>query len=70
MDAETGCDAHCDDCTETAGNVIEDHDLDEVWSEADIYGPTMTRQILEAKHMRSLEAHITTVQALHDSYVE
>ena len=31
----------------------------------------MTRQILEAKHMkRALEAHITTIQALYDLYVE
>ena len=33
----------------------------------DIYGPTTTRQILEAKHMkRALETHMTTVQALYD----
>lgn len=49
-----------------AGNGIED----KVWSEADIYGPT-TRQNLEAKNMeRALEAHITTVQALYDLYME
>ncbi|KAL8565605.1 hypothetical protein ACOMHN_060346 [Nucella lapillus] len=54
-----------------AGNAIEDSGLDEAWSEADIYGPTTTRQILEAKHMkRALEAHITTVQALFDLYVD
>jgi len=54
-----------------AGNAIEDSGLDEAWSEADIYGPTTTRQILEAKHMkRALEAHMTTVQALYDFYVE
>ena len=54
-----------------AGNTIEDSGLDEAWNEADIYGPTTTRQILEAKHMkRALEAHMTTVQALYDLYVE
>jgi len=41
---------------------MEDSGLDEAWSEADIYGPTTTRQIIEAKHMkRVLEAHLTTV---------
>ncbi len=40
-----------------AGNAIEDSGLDEAWSEADIYGPTTTRQIIESKHMkRALEA--------------
>ena len=54
-----------------AGNAVEDSGLDEAWSEADIYDPTTTRQILEAKHMkRTLEAHITTVQALFDLYVD
>ena len=39
-----------------AGNTIEDSGLDDAWMEADIYGPTTTRQILEAKHMkRALE---------------
>ncbi|KAL5007722.1 hypothetical protein ScPMuIL_016528 [Solemya velum] len=52
-------------------NAIEDSGLEEAWFEADIYGPTTTRQILEAKHMkRALEAHMTTVQALFDLYVE
>ena len=27
-----------------AGNAMEDSGLDEAWSEADIYGPTTTRQ--------------------------
>ena len=54
-----------------AGNAIKDSGLDEAWSEADIFGPTRTRQILEAKHMkRALEAHMTTAQALYDLYVE
>ena len=53
------------------GNAIEDSGLEETWFEADIYGPTTTRQIIEAKHMkRALEAHMTTVQALYDLYVE
>ena len=55
----------------TCGNAIEDSGLDEAWSEADIYGPTTTRQIIEAKHMkRALEAHLTTAQALFDLYME
>lgn len=54
-----------------AGNTIEDSGLEEAWNKADIYGPTTTTQILEAKHMkRALEAHITTVQALFDLYME
>jgi len=54
-----------------AGNATGDSGLDEAWSEADIYGPTTTRQILEANHTkRALEAHMTTVQALYDLYVE
>lgn len=49
-----------------AESAIEDSGLYEAWSEYDIYGPTTTRQILEAKHMkRALEAHMTTVQALY-----
>ena len=53
------------------GSAIEDSGLDEAWCEADIYGPVTTRQILEAKHMKkALEAHITTIQALYDLYVE
>ena len=55
-----------------AGNAMEDSGLDEAWSEADIYGPTTTRHILEAKHAkRALEAHVmTTVEALYDLSVE
>jgi len=53
------------------GNAIEDSMLDEAWSEADIYGPITSRQILEAKHMKkALEAHMTTTQAHYDLYVE
>ena len=53
-----------------AGNAIEDSGLDEAWSEADIYGPTTTRHILETKHTkRALEAHMIRVQALYDFYV-
>lgn len=45
----------------------QDSGLEEAWNVADIYRPTKTRQILEAEHMkRALEAHITTVQVLHD----
>ena len=48
-----------------AGNAIKDSRLDDSWSEADIYGPTTSSQILETQHMkRALEAHMTTDQAL------
>ncbi len=54
-----------------AGNAIEDSGLEEVWSEADSFGPTTTRQILEARYLtRALEAHMTTLQVLYDLYVE
>ncbi len=40
-----------------AGNAIEDSGLEETWSEADIYGPTTAKQILEARHIkRALQA--------------
>ena len=49
------------------GDTIEDSGLDDAWVEADLYGPTTSRQIIEAKHMkRALEAHMITVQALYD----
>ena len=54
------------------GNPIEYSVLDvEALLEADIYGPTTSRHILEAKDMkRALEVHVTTVQALRHLYVE
>ena len=55
----------------TLSSAIEDSGLDAAWSEADIYDPTTTRQILEAKHMKiTFETHENTVQVLHDLYVE
>lgn len=36
-----------------------------------VYGPTTTGQLIEGKHMkRSLTAHATTLQAMHDLYLE
>lgn len=35
-----------------AGNAIENSGLEEAWNESDIYGPTTTRQILEARDMK------------------
>ena len=35
------------------------------------YGPATTRRILEGRHMkRAINAHITTLQALFDLYIE
>ena len=54
------------------GNAIEYSVLGEAyWFEAEIYGPTTTRHILEAKDMKiALEVHVTTVQALRNLYVK
>ena len=50
----------------TAGSFIDD-----AWVEADLYGPTTTRQILECNHMkRSVTAHVITLQALFSLYQE
>ncbi len=40
-----------------AGNAIEDSRLDKAWGEADIFGPTTTRQIREAKNMKRAMEH-------------
>jgi hypothetical protein len=49
------------------GSSIEASGIDDAWIEADIYGPTTTRQILEGRHMkRAVTAHIITLQALND----
>ncbi len=48
-----------------AGNAIDDSEVDDAWSEADICGPTTTKQIPDAKHMKTaLEEHMTTVFAM------
>lgn len=53
------------------GSTIEYSGLDEAWIEADLYGPTTIRQILEGKHMKKVvDAHTVTLQALFDLLVE
>ncbi len=52
------------------GTSIEGSGINDAWIEAGLYGPTTTRQILEANHMkRALRAHVITSQALFDLYV-
>ena len=60
-------------CTLRAlGSTIESSGIDEeAWVDADLYGPTTTRQILEGKHMkRALDAHTVTLQAFFELLVE
>ena len=53
------------------GSSIEDRGINEAWTAADLYGPVTTRQILEARHIkRALDAHMTTIRALHELYIE
>lgn len=53
------------------GTSIEDSGFDDAWVEADMYGPTTKKQILEGNHMkRALTAHSITHSALTDLYVE
>lgn len=53
------------------GSSIEGSGIDDAWVEADIYGPTTTRQILEGRHMkRAVAAHIVTLQALNDLFMD
>ena len=51
------------------GAYIENSGLDFCWTEADLYGPTTVKQILEGKHMkRGVEAHVVTLQSLFQLY--
>ena len=53
------------------GSSIENSGIDEAWIEADVYGPTTTRQILKCTHYkRSLCAHIYTYTALYEIALE
>ena len=53
------------------GSTIESSAIDEAWVEADLYGPTTTRQILEGKHMKmALDAHSVTLLAFFELLVE
>ena len=55
----------------TVGAAIDGSGIDDAWVESGIYGPVTTGQILDVKHMkRSVDAHLTTIQALFDLYVQ
>ncbi|MES9905285.1 MAG: hypothetical protein ABW168_21745, partial [Sedimenticola sp.] len=52
------------------GTVIEESGIDDAWIEADLYGSTTTRQIIEGRHMkRALTAHSITSSVLSDLHL-
>lgn len=53
----------------TIGSFIENSCIDLCWSEADVYGPTMVKQILDGNHVkRGEQAHTLTLQAFFILY--
>lgn len=55
----------------TIGTAISNCGLDDAWVESGIYGPVTTGQILDSKHMkRAVEAHMVTLQAMFQLYLE
>ena len=53
------------------GTSIENSGIDDAWIEADVYGPSTTRQILKCSHYkRALCAHIHTYMALYELALE
>ena len=55
----------------TIGTAISNCGLDDAWVESGIYGPVTTGQILDSKHMkRAAEAHMVTLQAMFQLYLE
>lgn len=53
------------------GSSIENSGIDDAWIEADVYGPSTTRQILKCTHYkRSLRAHIYSYMALYELAME
>ena len=51
------------------GSYIENSGLDHCWIEADLYGPSTVRQIIEGKHVRRGQtAHLIALQALFCLY--
>ncbi|KXJ12360.1 hypothetical protein AC249_AIPGENE6741 [Exaiptasia diaphana] len=55
----------------TIGSYIENSGIDLCWTEADLYGPSTVKQILEGNHVkRGQTAHIVTLQALFNLYQE
>lgn len=53
----------------TIGSFIENSGIDLCWSEADVYGPTTVKQILDGNHVkRGEQAHTLTLQAFFILY--
>ena len=53
------------------GAYMENSGLDFCWTEAEIYGPLVVKQILDGKHVkRGVEAHLLTLQALFQLYLD
>ena len=53
----------------TIGGFIEDSGIDLCWIEADLYGPTTVKQIIDGNHVkRGQAAHMVTLQALFAMY--
>ena len=53
----------------TIGAFIEDSGIDLCWIEADLYGPTTVKQIIDGNHVkRGQAAHMVTLQALFAMY--
>ena len=53
------------------GTSIGNSGIDDTWIEADVYGPSTTRQILKCSHYkRTLLAHIHTYMALYELVLE
>ena len=53
------------------GSYIENSGLDFSWTEADLYGPAIVKQILEGRHVRrAIEVHVVTTQTLFLLYQE
>jgi ethanolamine utilization microcompartment shell protein EutS len=53
------------------GAAIEESGIDQLWIEADIFGSTTVKQILDAKHVRrAITAHVTSLQALFHLHQE
>ena len=55
----------------TIGSYIQNSGIDLIWTEADLYGPSTVKQILEGNHVkRGQTAHVITLQALFNLYQE
>ena len=53
------------------GSSIENSGIDDVWAEADVFGPATTRQILKCSHYkRCIRAHIYSYVALYEIALE